>query len=79
MVTIPGVTRGQVPPKLQYRGAKRKCVQTGSPTTRCSPILPNQQKVAGPAGHVAHLPPVTSTWNKIEPLLFSEVTLNWLG
>jgi len=39
----------------------------------------NQQTVAGPAGHVAHLPPMTSKWNKIEPLLFSGITLNWLG
>jgi len=28
---------------------------------------------------VAHLPPGTSKWNKIEHRLFSQITLNWRG
>ena len=34
---------------------------------------------AGLAVTVAHLPPGTSKWNKIEHRLFSQITLNWRG
>jgi len=33
----------------------------------------------GLAVTVAHLPPGTSKWNKIEHRLFSQITLNWRG
>jgi len=33
----------------------------------------------GLAVTVAHLPPGTSQWNKIEHRLFSQITLNWRG
>ena len=29
--------------------------------------------------HVAHFPPGTSKWNKIEHRMFSQITLNWRG
>jgi len=34
---------------------------------------------AGLRGTVAHLPPGTSKWNKIEHRLFSQITMNWRG
>ena len=33
----------------------------------------------GLASHVSHFPPGTSTWNKIEHLLFCFITKNWHG
>jgi transposase len=54
----------------------------GSNGSRVRAFKVELQRLADETGiafHVAHLPPGTSKWNKIEHRMFSQITLNWRG
>ena len=69
----------------RYPGAKRLLICADSGGSNGSRIRAGKIELAqfasdtGLSVTVAHLPPGTSKWNKIEHRLFSQITLNWRG
>ena len=68
-----------------YSNARRVMVTAdsgGSNGSRVRAWKAQLQRLADETGlefHVAHFPPGTSKWNKIEHRMFSQITLNWRG
>lgn len=70
---------------VAHRGAREVLITAdcgGSNSARSRVWKAELQKVANETGlslTVAHFPPGTSKWNKVEHRLFSHITMNWRG
>ena len=67
-------------PDTVTRGGPGACGRSGAGCSGAG-LGCGRKKLSEPglAVTVAHLPPDTSKWNKIEHRLFSQITLNWRG